>query len=221
MRMNPEKPASSAASAERSAPRASSSPGSGREAPGAVPGDVSADVPADALLFVTDEPVHLSDTPLEGWLALGLFWILGATVAYQFVTRYALNDSAAWTEEIARYLLVGMVFVGASVGVIKNNHIQVDFLYRYLPGRVGRAVSIGVDVVRVAFFASMVATMAVMMAVIGDHPMTVVALPMNVVYGVCELAFIAMTWRSLRLAWVHYKRGYSVLERPEPFPGAV
>ena len=33
--------------------------------------DIHADVP---LLFVTDEPVHLSDTPLEGWLALGLFW---------------------------------------------------------------------------------------------------------------------------------------------------
>lgn len=173
------------------------------------------------LLFVTDEPVHLSDTPLEGWLALGLFWTLGATVAYQFVTRYVLNDSAAWTEEIARYLLIGMVFVGVSVGVVKNNHIQVDFLYRYLPGRVGRGVSLGVDALRVAFFACMVGLMAVMMARIGDHPMTVVPWPMNVVYAVCELAFMAMTWRSLRLGWLHWKRGYSVLERPEPLgPGA-
>ena len=53
-----------------------------------------------------------------------------------------LNDSASWTEEIARYLLIGTVFVGAGIGVAKNNHIQVDLLYRYLPAGAGaRAVA--------------------------------------------------------------------------------
>ena len=59
----------------------------------------------------------------------------GVTVFYQFFTRYVLNNSASWTEEIARYLLIGVVFVGAAIGVAKNNHIQVDLLYRYLPAR--------------------------------------------------------------------------------------
>ena len=62
-----------------------------------------------------------------------MFWVLGAVVFTQFFTRYVLNNSASWTEEIARYLLVGTVFVGAAIGVAKNNHIQVDLLYRYLP----------------------------------------------------------------------------------------
>jgi TRAP-type C4-dicarboxylate transport system permease small subunit len=56
-------------------------------------------------------------------------------VFYQFITRYVFNDSAAWTEEIARYLLIATVFTGATIGVIKNNHIQVDFFYRYMPSR--------------------------------------------------------------------------------------
>lgn len=162
-----------------------------------------------------DEPVDLAGTSPEAWLSLGLFWLLGVTVAYQFVTRYVFNDSAGWTEEIARYLLVGTVFVGASVGVLRNNHIQVDFLYRYLPSRVGRVLSLGVDVLRVLFFACLVVLMGQMMARIGDHAMTVVPLPMNVVYAVCELGFLAMTWRSAALAWTHYRRGYSRLERPD------
>jgi TRAP-type C4-dicarboxylate transport system permease small subunit len=217
--MSPEAPTSRTTAAPGSAaPGSAGSSASRPPLPGAAPDAAAAD---DAILFVSDEPTHLSDTPIEGWLALGLFWTLGATVAYQFVTRYMFNDSAAWTEEIARYLLIGMVFVGASVGVVKNNHIQVDFLYRYLPGRTGRAVSLGVDALRIAFFACMVVLMARMMARIGHHPMTVVPLPMNLVYGVCELALVAMTWRSLRLGWLHYRRGYSVLERPEPLgPGA-
>jgi TRAP-type C4-dicarboxylate transport system permease small subunit len=167
-------------------------------------------------LVVSDEPVDLSDTCAEGWLSVGLFWLLGATVAYQFVTRYALNDSAAWTEEIARYLLIGTVFVGASVGVVRNNHIQVDFIYRYLPQRVGRVLSLTVDGLRVATFATLAVLMGQMMARIGSDPMTVVPLPMNVVYGVIELALLAMTWRAAGAAWLHYRRGYSALERPDP-----
>jgi TRAP-type C4-dicarboxylate transport system permease small subunit len=173
--------------------------------------------PADAPhpFALENEPVDLSGTPPEGWLALGLFWLLSVTVAYQFVTRYVFNDSAGWTEEIARYLLIGTVFIGASVGVMRNNHIQVDFLYRHLPPRAGRVLSLGVDVLRVLFFACLVWLMGQMMWRIGAHAMTVVSLPMNVVYALCELGFLAMTWRSLAVAWTHYRRGYSRLERPD------
>jgi TRAP-type C4-dicarboxylate transport system permease small subunit len=45
--------------------------------------------------------------------------------------------------------------------------------------------------------------------------MTIIDLPMNIVYGVCLFGFVAMTLRSLWVARVHWKRGYSVLERPE------
>ena len=94
----------------------------------------------DGEFHATDEAVDLSGTPFEAWVALVLFWALAGVVFTQFFTRYALNDSASWTEEIARYLLIGVVFVGASIGVAKNNHIQVDLLYRYLPApRLSRA----------------------------------------------------------------------------------
>jgi TRAP-type C4-dicarboxylate transport system permease small subunit len=163
-----------------------------------------------------DEAVDLSGLQPEAWAAIVLLWLLGVTVFYQFFTRYVLNDSAAWTEEIARYLLIGMVFIGACIGIYKNNHIQVDMLYRYLPGRASRHLSTAVDVVRVLFFGLAIALTAQMMLRIGGNiRMTAVNLPMNVVYGTCLLAFVAMFLRSLQLARVNYRRGYSVLERPE------
>jgi len=73
--------------------------------------------------FIADDEIDLRRYRLEDWLALGFFWLLGLIVFYQFFTRYALNDSAAWTEEIARYVLIGMVFIGAATCVRKNNHI--------------------------------------------------------------------------------------------------
>jgi TRAP-type transport system small permease protein len=165
---------------------------------------------------VADEVVDLSGTTTEGWIALGLFWLLGATVFYQFLTRYVLNDSASWTEEVARYMLVGVVFIGAAIGVAKNTQIQVDFFYRHMPASMGRWLSRGVDVLRVLFFVAAVVMTVQMMLKIGNRTrMTVVDLPMNVVYGLCLFGFAAMAWRALQVARIHWRRGYSVLERPE------
>jgi TRAP-type C4-dicarboxylate transport system permease small subunit len=169
----------------------------------------------DGEFHATDEVVDLSGTPIEAWAALLLFWALGLTVFYQFFTRYVLNDSAAWTEEIARYLLIGTVFVGASIGVARNNHIQVDLLYRYLPAGLSRWLSGVVDLLRVAFFGAMSWYTVQMMGKMGSYQMTIIDLPMNIVYGVCLFGFVAMTLRSAWVARVHWQRGYSVLERPE------
>jgi len=164
---------------------------------------------------VEDEAVDLSGTIVEGWAALAIFWALGLTVFYQFVTRYVLNDSAAWTEEVARYLLIGVVFVGVTIGVAKNMAIQVDFFYRYFPPAVGRWMSRLVDALRIAFFAAAVGMTVQMMWRIGNQTrMTIVDAPMNIVYGVVLLGFVALTFRSIQVAMRHWKRGYSVLERP-------
>ncbi len=169
----------------------------------------------DGQFHATDEVVDLSGTTIEGWLSLGIFWCLGGTVFYQFFTRYALNNSAAWTEEIARYLLIATVFVGASIGVAKDNHIQVDLLYRYLPARAGRVMSMLVDLLRTTFHGAMAVLTWQMMQKMGNYQMTIVDLPMNILYGVCMFGFAVMTLRSVWVAKVHWQRGYSVLERPE------
>jgi TRAP-type C4-dicarboxylate transport system permease small subunit len=169
----------------------------------------------DEQFHAIDEAVQLSGTPPEAWAALAIFWLLGITVFYQFFTRYVLNNSASWTEEIARYLLIGTVFVGAAIGVVKNNHIQVDLLYRYLPRKVARGLAMVVDVLRIAFCATMVVLTAQMMEKLSNMNMTIIDVPMNVLYGVCLFGLAMMTLRSIGVARVHWRRGYSVLERPE------
>ena len=169
----------------------------------------------DGQFHAQDDDVSFSDTPAEAWVALLFFWALGLTVFYQFFTRYVMNDSAAWTEEIARYFLIATVFTGAAIGVAKNNHIQVDFFYRHLPQWVCRLLSVVTDVLRCAFLGVATFLTWQMMERLGSYKMTIIDLPMNIVYGICMFGFAAMFLRSIWVAKVHWQRGYSVLERPE------
>ena len=162
-----------------------------------------------------DEEVDISHYRIEDWLSVGIFWVLALVIFYQFFTRYALNDSASWTEEIARYLLIGTAFVGAAVNVRKNNHIQVDFLYRLVPPGVTRPLSTFVDVIRILFFGYCVWLTIALIQKIGSSRMAIVDWPIGILYGVVALGFALMTWRAIGVARDNWTRGYSVLERPE------
>ena len=38
---------------------------------------------------------------------------------------------------------------------------------------------------------------------------------MNIVYGVCAFGFACATVRAVQIALIHWRQGYSILERPE------
>jgi TRAP-type transport system small permease protein len=164
---------------------------------------------------VHEETVDLSHYRFEDWIAFGIFWLLALVIFYQFFTRYALNDSASWTEEIARYLLIGTAFIGAAINVRKNNHIQVDFLYRLLPRWFSRPMSVFVDAARIAFLAYCVKLTIQLMTKIGGMRMAIIDWPIGIVYAMVAIGFALMTWRAIGVAIANWKRGASVLERPE------
>jgi TRAP-type C4-dicarboxylate transport system permease small subunit len=164
---------------------------------------------------VEDAPIDLSHYYPEDWISLGFFWLLGGCVFYQFFTRYVMNDSAAWTEEIARYLLICTVFVAIAAAVRRTRHIHVDFLYRMISAKAGRVLSTLVDAMRIAFFALAAGLTLQMMQKMGNLQMTIIDLPMNIVYGVCAFGFAASAVRAVQVAIENWRRGFSLLERPE------
>jgi TRAP-type C4-dicarboxylate transport system permease small subunit len=66
------------------------------------------------------------------------FILILATAIFVIVTmavfmRYVLGTSFSWTEEVPRYLLIWISFLGAAVGVQRGEHIAFDLLYKSLP----------------------------------------------------------------------------------------
>jgi TRAP-type C4-dicarboxylate transport system permease small subunit len=182
--------------------------------------EVHTPITAEEIAHVFDDQparVDLRKYAIEDWATLLVFWLMVGCVILQFFTRYVLNDSLAWTEEIAIYALVIVVFLGSSICVRLSRHIQVDFLYRYLPHAAGRVLSTVIDAIRIAFLGYATWLMWDYASIISEERMTTVDLPKSIVFYAVIAAFALMTIRATQVAVANLRRGYSVLERPAAF----
>jgi TRAP-type C4-dicarboxylate transport system permease small subunit len=148
------------------------------------------------------------DYALEDYLVLIVFWVLAGVVFAQFFSRYVLNSSITWTEEIARYLLIFVGFAGSIMAVRRNSHIFVEVFYRFVPPALGMIAARVVDIVKIVFFGTGTWLSWKIIPIMADHRMVSVNLPMSWIYKVVFFSFLIMTLRSIYLAYRHFKYHY-------------
>ena len=56
-----------------------------------------------------------------------------AVVFLQVIFRFVIKGSLPWSEELARYVMVWAVFIGASMGAKSGAHIGVEAFVKVLP----------------------------------------------------------------------------------------
>jgi len=79
---------------------------------------------------------------LLSWLLVLSVAILVIPVTLQIISRYtALIPSYIWTEEMARFLFIWTIMIGAMIGVRESSHFEVD-VWPDLPRRAEAAVRI-------------------------------------------------------------------------------
>lgn len=179
-------------------------------------------VTAEEIKHIFEEeaaPVDLSGYAPEDWVTLLVFWGMALAVFLQFFTRYVLNNSFAWTEEIAINCLVVVVFLGSAMCVRLSRHIQVDVLYHYIPPKAGRVLALTVDVIVIGFFAYAALLLWRYTGIVARERMVTIDLPRNVVFYAVFAGFVLMLLRSIQVFIKDIRRGYSALERPEAFDG--
>lgn len=184
---------------------------------GTHPHEVAAEELVKSFAEADRHVVDLSGFSFEDWVCFGFFWVMSALVFLQFFTRYVMNDSFAWTEELAVYCLIPVVFIGSAMCVRRSRHIQVNLLYRYLPKPAGRALSTAMDIVATVFFGYTAWLVARFALAVDNEPMTTIQWNKSHVYWLAFAGFALMALRSVQVAVENWRRGYSMLERPEAF----
>ncbi len=62
------------------------------------------------------------------------------------VARYYLSASLAWSEELARFMLIWLVFLGAVLAYVHNEHLGLDILVTHVPRRAAQAITLLADI---------------------------------------------------------------------------
>lgn len=86
------------------------------------------------------------------YLLFGLGITMAFIVALQVFFRYVLNQSLFWSEELARYLLVWLTFLGATAAYRRKAHPGVDILYLRLPSALQKTAKIVTHLVSIVLF---------------------------------------------------------------------
>lgn len=180
---------------------------------------VSAEALAHSFEEADHQEVDLSEHRFEDWITLVVFWVMVALVFLQFFTRYVLNNSLAWTEELAVNCLIALVFIGAAMCVRRDRHIQVDILYRYLPVKVSRVLATLIDLVRLGALLYVSILVWNYIGMVGDEAMTTINWPKNIIYWLAFFGFAMMVVRALQITVRNWRQGYSILEKPEAYDG--
>lgn len=89
-------------------------------------------------------------------LLFGLGFSMAALVALQVFCRYVLNESLFWSEELSRFFLVWLTFLGASSAYYRKVHPGVDFLYEKMPTALQKSSIILTRVISIALFLVMI-----------------------------------------------------------------
>lgn len=84
-------------------------------------------------------------TKLLHYLVIVLLSGMVGVVFFNVIGRYFLNAAIAWSEEISRFMLIWLVFLGAILAYINDEHLGLDILVRALPKRAANVVSVIAD----------------------------------------------------------------------------
>lgn len=62
------------------------------------------------------------------WIAIVLVALIAVIVSASVIFRYGLNNSIAWAEDAAKFLMVWLAFIGAPLGFRHGAHVSIELL---------------------------------------------------------------------------------------------
>ena len=124
------------------------------------------------------------DENLEKMLCVVFLALMSIIIVLQVFFRYVLNNSLSWSEELARYLFIWMIYIGISYGVKLDKHICVDAVYTFMPKGIKRGYAIVAYILFLIFAVAIIyyGILVVGMQITSGQVSPAMGLPMQYVY---------------------------------------
>ncbi|KXL54025.1 sialic acid TRAP transporter permease protein SiaT [Anaerotignum neopropionicum] len=135
---------------------------------------------------------------LEEFFIIPLMFLMSIIIFIQVIMRYVFQSSLVWSEELARYLFIWLVYFAVSHTARREKHIRIDAAINLYPKKLRPYVEILSELIVLAF-AIFIATTAVTVY----HKITwsgqlspAMRIPMQFVYAAPLIGFILTAIRQ-------------------------
>ncbi|KAA9008754.1 TRAP transporter small permease [Histidinibacterium aquaticum] len=136
-----------------------------------------------------------------GWLLVTMISGMTIIVSMQIVSRYLLDISLIWSEEVARLLFISMVFIGAALLARQREHLAVTAFADMLPQRGRHFADALVEGVALVCAGYLLRGAWTTLLSEWDQLTPGLQFPMGVVFGIVLLSSLLLTaWLALNVA---------------------
>ncbi|MGQ9645820.1 MAG: TRAP transporter small permease [Thermodesulfobacteriota bacterium] len=127
--------------------------------------------------------------------------VLGSTLS-----RYLLSFAFPWGEELARYLMVALVYLTAGVVLKRNGHISVLYFRDKLPSGLRRWVIMACYALLLAFSALISWEGYKLIAMLMSQTSPAMGIPMGIAYASVPVGSLLISIQAFGLLWREWHR---------------
>ncbi|WP_321992284.1 TRAP transporter small permease [Marispirochaeta aestuarii] len=113
-------------------------------------------------------------------------------VSIQVFSRYVFNNPLTWSEELARYLFVWIVFTASVVVFRENRHMSVDFFVSLFSDSIRKKLDVTVNLIVTVFLIVMIYTSPEILTVTMRQLSPTLNIPMAAIYCAFPAALLLM-----------------------------
>jgi len=127
------------------------------------------------------------------WFSVAAMSVMLVVIFAQVVSRYFFNWTPEWSEELARYLFVWVVFIGSALIMGESGHLAVQFVPNHFKGTAaGKALEIVINLSGYVFILLLLVQGTKMMQVMTFQISPGLEIPMSWVYSVIPISSVLM-----------------------------
>jgi TRAP-type C4-dicarboxylate transport system permease small subunit len=133
------------------------------------------------------------------WFSFSAMLLMLTLIFVQVVTRYCFGYTAEWSEELARFLFVWVVFLGSALIMGESGHLAVEFLPLHYKGKLfGKVLEIIINVASYAFILLLLVQGAKMTKIMTFQTSPGLDISMSYVYAVIPVSCALMLLYVIR-----------------------
>jgi TRAP-type C4-dicarboxylate transport system permease small subunit len=126
--------------------------------------------------------------------------LMAIIVFANVMLRYLTDESIVWSEEVARYLMIWLTFLGIGPVFRIGGHIAVDSLHSVLPRRLALVLRAGIFVLIAGFSLALVRLGSILVERTWAQTTPVTEVPFGLVSAAVPVGFLLALWHMAAAA---------------------